>query len=92
MNDTVKIAVEKTALMKNGTELVIRTAMPEDAKAVLRYLNLVGGESDNLTFGAGEFWITEDEERHYLERSNCSNGCRGTAGNLTWRNCRDRIV
>ena len=30
----------------------IRLAMPENAEELLEYLRIVGGESDNLSFGA----------------------------------------
>ena len=41
--------------LKNGKFIEIRKAKKEDAAELLDYLNLVGGESDNLTFGANEF-------------------------------------
>lgn len=36
-------------------EVIIRKASVEDAAAIIDYLNQVGGESDNLLFGANGF-------------------------------------
>jgi len=54
-------------LLKNGCELTIRKAVKEDAKNLLDYLNIVGGESDNLLFGAGGFGITVEQEERFIE-------------------------
>lgn len=45
----------------------IRQAVPDDAEALIEYLNMIGGESDNLTFGKDEFPITAEQERTFLE-------------------------
>jgi len=42
--------------------LEIRRAAPEDAAALLVYLNRIGGESDNLLFGADGFKNSSIEE------------------------------
>ena len=60
----------KTVQLNNGTELTIRRPQPEDAKKVVDYLKLVGGESDNLTFGSGDISFTEEQERSYIENVN----------------------
>ena len=52
--------------LKSGEELEIREAVPEDAASVLRYTDYISGESDNLTFGPGEFGITLAQEEEYL--------------------------
>lgn len=57
-----------TYQLPNGDILTIREALPEDAAAVLNYINLVSAESDFLGFGAGEFELTETEEREVLQR------------------------
>ena len=33
-------------------KIKIEKALPEDAVSILEYLKIVGGETDNLTFGA----------------------------------------
>jgi ribosomal protein S18 acetylase RimI-like enzyme len=42
----------------------------EDAAAMIRYLNEVGGESDNLLFGKDEFYLTVEKEAQYIEGIN----------------------
>jgi len=42
--------------------LTIREAKNEDASVILDYVNKVGAETDNLTFGEGGFGISEEEE------------------------------
>jgi len=54
-------------LLKNGSELTIRKAVREDAKHLLDYLNTVGGESDNLLFGAEGLGLTVEQEERYIE-------------------------
>lgn len=48
------------------TSLTLREATPDDAAAILRMLEYIGGETDFLTFGAGEFDMSEEDERAYL--------------------------
>ena len=47
--------------------LEIREAEAKDALKVIEYLNLVGGESDNLLFGANGFHLTVEEEARMIE-------------------------
>ncbi len=54
-------------MLKNGKELVIEKAKVSDAKEIIEYLNIVGGESDNLLFGKDEFRLTVEEEEKYIE-------------------------
>ena len=58
--------------LRNGDSLLIREAEPDDAGALLAYLEEVSGESDLLTFGPGEFELSEDAEREHLETSRAS--------------------
>lgn len=46
----------------------IQKAKPEDAAALLEYLKIVGGETDNLTFGPEGLPVTVEEERKFLEK------------------------
>lgn len=48
----------------------IEKAKPEDAAALIEYLRIIGGETDNLTFGAEGLSVTEEEERKFLEKQN----------------------
>jgi RimJ/RimL family protein N-acetyltransferase len=59
---------------KSGTEGIIREAEPSDARAIIEHLNEVGGESEHLTFGAGGFTKSiEDEERFITESHESAN-------------------
>lgn len=53
-------------ILANKKELIIRKATPEDAAPMVEYLNLIGGESDNLTYGKNEFRFTVKEEKQFL--------------------------
>jgi RimJ/RimL family protein N-acetyltransferase len=59
--------INNEVILKNNKVLMIRNAEVEDACAIIEYLNIVGGESDNLLFGAGEFRLNVDQERAYIE-------------------------
>lgn len=50
----------------DGSALTIRVGVPEDAAAMLEYLECVSGESDFLTFGPGEFEMSEAQEAAHL--------------------------
>jgi RimJ/RimL family protein N-acetyltransferase len=67
--------VPKKTVLKNGKELIVRRPEPEDAKEIIDYLDLVGGESDNLTFGSGDMNFTEEQERSYIQKVNADENC-----------------
>ncbi len=46
--------------------IVIEKASRTDAEAMLEYLKQIGGETDNLTFGAEGLPLTVEEEASYL--------------------------
>jgi len=54
-------------LLKDGRELTIRRATKDDAKEMLDYLSIAGGETDNLTFGTEGVGKTIEEEAGFLE-------------------------
>lgn len=56
--------------LKNGLELVIREAKKKDAGKIIDYVNKVAGETDYLTFGKGEFSMTEEAEGNFIENIN----------------------
>lgn len=58
--------------LKNKMILQIEKAVKEDAKQIIDYLNIVGGESDNLLFGANEFVMSLEAEENYIESVNQS--------------------
>lgn len=60
---------------KGNCERVIREARSDDAEAILAYLNEVAGESENLTFEAGAFRMSVEQEATFLENLSLSNNC-----------------
>jgi len=61
-----------TMLLKNGKELTIRKAKKEDAQELLEYAKQVGGETENLTFGAEGLPYTIEQEEKVLDNWNKS--------------------
>lgn len=49
-----------------SNDITIMRAVPEDAEEILEYLKVIGGESDNLTFGAEGFPMTASQEYKYI--------------------------
>ena len=54
---------------KSGDLITVRRATPNDAPRLIGFLQIIGGQTDFLNFGAGEFHLTEQQERDYIERS-----------------------
>ena len=54
----------------NNSLFVIERARTEDAAALLDYLKIVGGETENLSFGAEGVPLSLEAEQDYL-RSQC---------------------
>ena len=54
----------------NNSLFVIERARTEDAAALLDYLKIVGGETENLSFGAEGVPLDLEAEKDYL-RSQC---------------------
>lgn len=50
----------------------IQKAQPEDAAALIEYLKVIGGETDNLTFGAEGIPMTEEKESAFLRENNAN--------------------
>src|SRR5579859_582539 len=55
--------------LKNNLRLTLRRAEPRDAENLLAFLNQVAGESENITFGPGEFELSVEEERQFLQQT-----------------------
>lgn len=58
----------KTRQDKNGNPITIRSAKPEDAKAILKYLKKVNGESKFLLCEPEEIDLTLEQETEILKR------------------------
>jgi RimJ/RimL family protein N-acetyltransferase len=52
--------------LKNDKKLFIRKAEPKDAAEIVSMSTQIGGETDNLTFGTGEFYFTDDQEKQFI--------------------------
>lgn len=50
-------------------KIIIRCSNKSDAKALIEYLNIIGGESDFLTFGLGQFHLTVEQEEEFIENN-----------------------
>lgn len=72
MNIDLSNNILKEVNLKNGLHLIIRKPVVEDAKAMVEYLNTVGGESDNLLFGKGEFRLSVEQEMEYIKNISSS--------------------
>ena len=61
--------------LKNDKEMLIREAESHDAGLLIEYIERVSGETNFLSFGPGEFEMSEEEEADYLsgcaERDHC---------------------
>ena len=60
----------RIVLKLNNSLFVIERARAEDAAALLDYLKIVGGETENLSFGAEGVPLSIEEEQAYL-RAQC---------------------
>lgn len=56
-------------MQKDDPPLTLREAEPQDAERLLAYIEQVAGESENITFGPGEFGLSVEEERKFLQQS-----------------------
>lgn len=55
--------------------IVISDATPDDAQEIIALMNRIGGESDNLTFGKDEFFVSDPaDEAAFIEQQAASGG------------------
>ena len=52
--------------LRDGSECIIRRAVEKDAAAIVKYSNIVGGESSFLSYGKNEFAYNVDQERQVI--------------------------
>lgn len=57
-----------TIMLRGGVSCTLRSALPDDAKAVIRHLNLIYAETDFLSRYPDEVNFTEEAEREFLAR------------------------
>lgn len=48
-------------------DIIIEKAQPQDAKEILEFMKIIGGETDNLTFGSEGLPIPVEDEEKYLD-------------------------
>jgi len=53
--------------LKDDSQVIIRQAEKEDARELINFYNLVGGETNFLSFGKGEFMADLNAEVKYIE-------------------------
>lgn len=58
--------------LTNGRAISVEHVTEADAPRVLHYLGIVSAETDFLTFGAGEFPMTEEEEAKHIAETYAS--------------------
>ncbi len=56
-------------LLRNGKTLRIKPVVKADAAEIIAYMNRVGGESDNLSFGLNECRFTVEGEEAFIENA-----------------------
>lgn len=66
----------KEIKLKNGKTAILRSPNKEDAQAMIDYLNIIGGESNFITFGKNEFSMSVEAEQDYIERVNSMNNSK----------------
>ena len=62
-------------MLKEEVKHFIREATKNDAEHVLEFLDVVCSETNFLTFGRGEFRMSEQEESDYLEKCRKAQNC-----------------
>lgn len=68
MNKNLSNYSIKEIQLKNGQLLIIRKPEVEDAEEMIKYVNMVGGESDNLLFGKDEFHLSVEQEIEHINK------------------------
>lgn len=62
--------------LKNNKNLVVRKAMVEDTEEILNISNQVAGETNNLTYSSGEYYMTYDQQYTYISKlKDSKNSC-----------------
>ncbi|MEH6890753.1 GNAT family N-acetyltransferase [Bacillus sp. JJ864] len=57
----------KKMCLKNGKEVIIREATQDDAQAMIKFYNIVGGETDFLSFGKNEFSMSLPDYENFIK-------------------------
>ncbi|MEF9935111.1 MAG: GNAT family protein [Clostridium sp.] len=60
--------------LKNGLSLTIRKAKVEDTEEIINMSNKIAGESNNLSYGQGEYYMSYDQQYSYISKVNETRG------------------
>jgi RimJ/RimL family protein N-acetyltransferase len=63
----------KKLSLKNKQEVILREAKKEDAQSMIDFYNLVGGETDFLSFGKNEFKMPLKDYEKFIESTATEN-------------------
>lgn len=63
----------KTICLRNGKEVIIREALQKDAQSMIDFYNVVGGETDFLSFGKNEFSMSLHDYENFIESASTDN-------------------
>lgn len=55
---------------KNGMTFSFRNATESDSEKIVDFYNLIGGETDNLSFGKNEYPLSIEEQSNNIKRKN----------------------
>lgn len=64
-----KTELPQYLMLKNDFHLTLRRAEARDAEQLLGFIDQVASESENITFGPGEFGLSVEEERAFLQQN-----------------------
>ena len=62
----------KTVLTKNNLSVVLRSPKKSDAKEIIEFYNIVGGETTYLSFGADEYNVSIEQQENTIKSVNAS--------------------
>ncbi|MFD0770437.1 GNAT family N-acetyltransferase [Bacillus sp. CGMCC 1.60114] len=63
----------KNIHLRNGKEVIIREALQKDAQFIIDFYNIVGGETDFLSFGKNEFSMSLHDYEKFIESTRTDN-------------------
>lgn len=63
----------KQVTLPDNQLLLIRPAVPEDAEKMIAYFQQVHGESENMAYADGEFQMSVEEQREWIEQRSAHN-------------------
>lgn len=62
----------KTITIKTGQAIILRDPACEDAKSIVDFYNMVGAETEYLSFCGGEYKVTPEQQAKMISEANAS--------------------